>query len=129
MYTSKLVANFKYCPFCTAELKQNTKFKRPGAKTCDTHGEFFIGRGAGNQPMVVFKKYDGRGRGAHWNAGRPHAQLKCDQTGELFKSQTEIVKKLGLPKGNLSAHIQGKPFARHVHGYTFSIVDVWDDED
>lgn len=119
----QLVKLFKYCPYCTQKLQQHPIFVKSGAKYCPTDGEFFIQKTTGDEPVILFKKFDGRQHRSRWNAGRPNARIRCNQTGEVFKNQTEIVNKMGLHKGNLSAHILGKGFANHVNGYTFTIVD------
>lgn len=121
----KLVQLFRYCPICTSELVQNENYKRAGAKACPEHGEFYIGRGAEQEPIVIFKTYTAKAKvqRPRWNKGRPGALIRCDQTGALFANQMIAAKTLGIPQGNLSAHLRGDKRAQHVGGYTFSIID------
>ena len=129
IHNADLVKMFRYCPICTAELLVNELFSASGAKYCPEHGDFFIQKLLGQEPLIVFKKFDGRQHRSRFNAGRPNARIRCDQTGQVFRTQAEIVREMGLSQGNLSAHILGKRFAKHVGGYTFTVFELEENEE
>lgn len=50
-----------------------------------------------------------------------HAMFfRCNETGEVFKSQAQASKALGLNQGNLSRHLKQHPSVKTVKNYTFS---------
>jgi hypothetical protein len=43
----------------------------------------------------------------------------CNETGQTFETQTDACATLGINPGRLSQHLNGRPGARTVNGYTF----------
>lgn len=53
-------------------------------------------------------------------AGTPPRPLRCDQTGEIFRSASDACKEMGFSRSLLSIHMKDPNKKPHVKGYTFT---------
>lgn len=53
---------------------------------------------------------------------RTRQPVQCNQTGQVFASQIEAAKAMGINKGQLSQHLQGRSGYKTIKGMTFTLV-------
>lgn len=55
-----------------------------------------------------------------------YANVKCNQTGEVFQNASAAARALQIPQGHLSAHLARKPGHKSIKGLTFEYVHFKD---
>lgn len=130
-----------WCHECKQELVRNPLYAETVSKYCPICGDFFIQRLRGHEPQLIFRPFETEPNAPpstvvsdaqqervlqviHKPArppvrvGHPGFIIKCDQTGEIFPSVFRAAQVMGVARGSMSKHINGK--MKSVKGYTFT---------
>lgn len=116
---------------------------------CPTHGEYFIHKIGPDETVLAFRPFDSskifrleknekkeprkrkprkpRAKKPRNPVGNPGRPIYCNQTGQAFPSIRMASIVMGLDKGCIYGHLNGR--RTHVGGYTFSRMDVYNPED
>lgn len=126
-----------HCHICSADLKQHPLYSPTVAKTCARHGDFFVYHERGKDPVVIFRSFENprtkratsekvspaktdrqRTRRRCKETNQYYVAVRCDQTGDVYPTQTAAAKALGVGQSEISDNIRG--LNRTVGGYTFT---------
>jgi hypothetical protein len=130
-----------WCHVCKQELIPNPVYPETVSKYCPICGDFFIQRLRGQDPELIFRPFEStpnappsvkvsakkrervlkvvhKPEREPGRVGHPGYIIQCDQTGEIFPSIFRASQVMGVARGSMSKHINGK--MKSVRGYTFT---------
>lgn len=137
--------NLTDCHICFATLVPHPLYLESGSKYCPDDGDFLVQRLRGQKPTVTFIAFEPelpkveldrstyRFRMSMPNELPPQRKLpegmpagrrlsiRCDQTGDIYYTSKAAAEALGVSRPRISHYLNGK--ARHVKGYTFTVID------
>lgn len=119
------------CDVCSTALKPHPLYPDSVAKTCPKHGDYFIQRFRDRDAVITFVPFE-KEHGApntprkrlsrispENHQVRKNCFIRCDQTGVVFKNQTQAALTMGLSQSCISKYLLGTRDS--VKGYTFTI--------
>lgn len=136
------------CYICKGMLLPHPLYEKSGTTYCPEHGDFLVQKMRGKRAKIFYRPFGQEVVSAvllkvnipriirpkirsvptrrhppppQGRSGHPGIIVRCDQTGTIYKSLKEASDDMHFNKNSLSLHINNK--ARHVKGYTFTVID------
>lgn len=112
--------------FRFGDLLRNPMFNSEEVYRIDIIAKYDRALDAVNAQAVYLKEIGGAPLNKTGTVNRRMSNVKCVQTGIVYRNASEAARVMGLNQSAMSQHLARKPGFRSIKGYTFEYVNYFD---